>query len=82
MISRKRASEFLQLMHAHATDEERRMADNYYTILANRMPEVWFDQGVPLGGGEAFTVGTEGDERNERHIVSPCSGLWGMLIIS
>ncbi|KAF4604851.1 hypothetical protein EYR40_003633 [Pleurotus pulmonarius] len=68
MISRTRASEFLQLMHAHATDEERRMADNYYTILANRVPEVWFDQGVPLGGGEAFTVGTEGDERNERHI--------------
>ncbi|KAG9222431.1 hypothetical protein CCMSSC00406_0002766 [Pleurotus cornucopiae] len=68
MISRTRATEFLQLMNEYATEEQLKMADNYYTILANRIPEVWFDQGIPLGGGEAFTVGSEGDERNERHI--------------
>ncbi|KAF9502279.1 hypothetical protein BDN71DRAFT_24534 [Pleurotus eryngii] len=71
MISRTRASEFLQLMNEYSTDEQLKMADNYYTILANRIPEVWFDQGIPLGGGEAFTVGSEGDERNESYIVSP-----------
>lgn len=47
-----------------------KMADNYYTILSNRVPEVWFDQGVELGGGQPFTVGVEGDERNDRHVVS------------
>ena len=46
-----------------------KMADNYYTILSNRVPEVWFDQGIELGGGEPFTVGVEGNERNAKHIV-------------
>ena len=46
-----------------------KMADNYYVVLKNRVPEVWMDQGLELGGGEAFTVGTEGDERNAVHIV-------------
>ena len=32
----------------------------------------WFDQGYELGGGQPFTVGTEGDLRNQRHIVSQC----------
>ena len=46
------------------------MADNYFTILSNNIPERWFDGGVELGGGQAFTVGQEGEERNNRHIVS------------
>ena len=45
------------------------MADNYFTILSNTFTETWFDQGVELGGGRPFTVGVEGDERNNQHIV-------------
>ena len=47
-----------------------KMADNYFAILSNRVPEIWFDQGIELAGGQPFTVGVEGDERNNRHIVS------------
>ena len=54
----------------NATGDEMKMADNFYTILSNGYPEVWFDQGVELGGGEAFTVDVEGEERNRRYIVS------------
>jgi hypothetical protein len=62
--------EFLALLSAlNVSDEERKMADNYYTILKNRMPEIWFDQGIELGGGQPFTVGVDGNERNNRHIV-------------
>ena len=62
---------FLELMHKlNVSEEEMKMADNYYTILSNRVPEIWFDQGVELGGGQPFTVGVEGDERNDRHVVS------------
>jgi hypothetical protein len=62
--------EFLALLGAlNVSDEERKMADNYYTILKNRMPEIWFDQGIELGGGQPFTVGVDGNERNNRHIV-------------
>ena len=50
--------------------EEREMANNYFTILRNTIPEVWFDSGIELGGGMPFTVGNEGIERNYRHIVS------------
>jgi hypothetical protein len=71
MIHRAQASEFLDLMHLlNATEWEMKMADNYFTILRNDWPEVWFDQGIELGGGEAFTVGSEGEERNRLHIVS------------
>ena len=71
MLHRTEAVDFLALMGAlHASDEEMKMADNYFTILRNRVPEIWFDQGVELGGGQPFTVGVEGDERNIRHIVS------------
>lgn len=45
------------------------MADNYFSILANRQAQIWFDHGIQLGGGQPFTVGHEGDERNEKHIV-------------
>ena len=71
MLHRSEVTDFLALMRAlHATEPEMKMADNYYTILGNRVPEAWFDQGIELGGGQPFTVGTEGDERNNRHIVS------------
>ena len=69
-LHRSEAVDFLHLMRLLKTsDPEMQMADNYYTVLGNRVPEMWFDQGVELGGGQPFTVGTEGDERNNRHIV-------------
>jgi hypothetical protein len=40
------------------SDEERKMADNYFTILRNDFTEIWHDQGIELGGGQPFTVGT------------------------
>jgi hypothetical protein len=46
------------------------MADNYYSILANRIPEIWTSAPVALDGGGAFTVGEEGTARNRKHIVS------------
>lgn len=71
MLFRSQAQEFLDLMrHLNASDAELKMADNFYTIMSNTVSETWFDQGVELGGGEAFTVGQEGHERNRRFIVS------------
>ncbi len=71
ILHRREAIEFLDLMRIlNASEAEMKMADNYYTILSNRVPEVWFDQGIELGGGQPFTVGTEGEERNNRHTVS------------
>ncbi|KAF4612301.1 hypothetical protein D9613_004250 [Agrocybe pediades] len=70
IILRTQAAEFLSLLEKlQLSKEEHEMADNYFTILSNRMPERWFDPGIPLGGGVAFTVGTEGEERNNRHIL-------------
>ncbi|TRM66259.1 hypothetical protein BD626DRAFT_397693 [Schizophyllum amplum] len=69
IIRRSLSTEFLSLLdYLKANDEEQKMADNYFTILSNAFTERWFDQGYELGGGQAFTVGTEGDLRNERHI--------------
>src|SRR6266576_5402688 len=71
IMPRSMASNFISLLrHLNATEETMKMADNYFTILMNIVPETWFDQGVELGGGQPFTVGIEGDERNNRHIVS------------
>jgi hypothetical protein len=56
-----------------------KMADNYFTILNNRIPEVWFDQGIELGGGQPFTVGMEGHERNKMHIINACRYLDTLL---
>ena len=71
IIRRLQAIEFLSLLkELELSKEERKMADNYFTILSNNIPERWFDGGVELGGGQAFTVGQEGEERNNRHIVS------------
>jgi hypothetical protein len=70
VIRRKQAEEFLILLKEHGLNEEEiRMADNYFTILRNAgMPTTWFDDGVELGGGQPFTVGNEGNERNWKHI--------------
>jgi len=70
LIRRRQAEEFLTLLEEYDLNtEEIRMADNYFTILRNAgMPTTWLDDGVHLGGGQPFTVGNEGDERNWRHI--------------
>jgi hypothetical protein len=69
-MHRSLVSDFLTLMRdLRFSAEETKIADNYFSILNNRPVETWFDQGIELGGGQPFTVGTEGNERNERHIV-------------
>jgi hypothetical protein len=70
LVRRKQAEEFLNLLEEYdLNQEETRMADNYFTILRNAgMPTIWVDDGVELGGGQAFTVGNEGNERNWAHI--------------
>lgn len=74
ILHRSEAIGFLQLLYRlNASVTEIKMADNYYTILSNRIPEIWFDQSIELGGGQPFTVGSEGDERNNRHMVSVMS---------
>ncbi|KIJ66202.1 hypothetical protein HYDPIDRAFT_86812 [Hydnomerulius pinastri MD-312] len=73
MIRQQQAVDFVALLKfMEMTLEEIKMADNYYTVLNNQVPEIWFDQGIELGGGQPFTVGTEGDERNRRHIRKAC----------
>ncbi|KAF9454170.1 hypothetical protein P691DRAFT_656895 [Macrolepiota fuliginosa MF-IS2] len=71
MMERSQAQEFLDLLQTiNATEDIFRMADNYFTILSNRVPELWFDQNHELGGGTPFTVGTLGEERNNNHIIN------------
>ncbi|KAI0363627.1 hypothetical protein BV20DRAFT_1031042 [Pilatotrama ljubarskyi] len=68
ILRRSEAQQFLSLMrYLNASSDEMKMADNFFTILSNRVPEVWFDQGFELGGGQPFTVGSEGDERNRNY---------------
>ena len=70
-MHRSLASEFLSLLRLlNCSKEEMKMTDNYFSVLRNCPLETWFDQGIELGGGEAFTVGSEGHERNRKHIVS------------
>jgi hypothetical protein len=70
IIKRSRAVDFLSLLNAlNLSDDQHKMADNYFTILSNEIPERWFDAGIELGGGQPFTVGTEGEQRNNQHIV-------------
>lgn len=73
LVNRTSVRNFLSLLGAlDLSEEEMRMADNYFTILSNedRREDIWFDHGIELGGGQPFTVGQAGDERNDRHIVS------------
>ena len=62
---------FMSTLHKLSTSkEEKEMADNYFSIFYNRIAEIWFDHSIPLGGGQPFTVGSGGDDRNIHHIVS------------
>lgn len=71
MMHRELSKSFLSLIdHMGFSSEERKMADNYFTILRNDFTEIWHDQGVEFDGGQPFTVGTEGEQRNQMHIVS------------
>ena len=71
MMHRELSESFLSLINdLQFSDEERKMSDNYFTILHNDFTEIWHDQGIELGGGQPFTVGTEGEQRNMLHIVS------------
>lgn len=80
ILPRTGAADFLALLHhLNASEDEMKMADNYFTILNNRFPEVWFDQGIELGGGQPFTVGVEGNERNKIHIINACRYLDTLL---
>lgn len=70
-MHRELSESFLSLINdLQFSDEERKMSDNYFTILRNGFTEIWHDQGIELGGGQPFTVGTEGEQRNTLHIVS------------
>jgi hypothetical protein len=51
------ASEFLLLLQIlDCSKGEVKKADNYFSVLRDRPLETWFDQGIELGGGQAFTV--------------------------
>ncbi|KAF8634868.1 hypothetical protein AX15_000623 [Amanita polypyramis BW_CC] len=81
IMRRAMAVEFISLLrYLNATEEIMKMADNYFTVLMNTVPETWFDQGVELGGGQPFTIGTEGDERNNRHIRKATQMLDSLLL--
>ncbi|KAI0314766.1 hypothetical protein OF83DRAFT_1135307 [Amylostereum chailletii] len=70
LLHRSRSTDFLSLMNIlNATDEELKMADNYFSLLSNSLPETWFDQGIELGGGQPFTIGLDGEMRNNKHIL-------------
>ena len=70
-MHRELSESFLSLINdLQFSDEERKMSDNYFTILRNDFTEIWYDQGIELGGGQPFTAGMEGEQRNRVHIVS------------
>ncbi|KAJ7667816.1 hypothetical protein DFH06DRAFT_1039798 [Mycena polygramma] len=76
LILRSNAESFLSLLRRlGASDEETKMADNYYSILKNSFPEIWTGHPTPLFGGGAFTVGEEGVARNRKHIAAAASYL-------
>lgn len=54
-----------------ASDQEIQMADNYFTILGNEIPQVWMDSSIQIPGGAAFTIGADGEARNINHVVRP-----------
>ncbi|TFK77445.1 hypothetical protein BDN72DRAFT_808273 [Pluteus cervinus] len=71
IIRQSRAVQFLSLFkELNMSAEQFKMADNYYTLLSNTVADTWFDQGHELGGGTPFTVGPEGDQRNNKHIIN------------
>jgi hypothetical protein len=73
LILKERASSFLKAFLSMEEDPRSiQMADNYYSILSNSKPELWFGQQIDLGLGQPFTVGTAGDDRNWYYIVGAC----------
>ncbi|KAJ7179811.1 hypothetical protein C8R43DRAFT_970524 [Mycena crocata] len=71
LILKSHAESFLSLLgRLGASDEETKMADNYYSILRNRIPELWTGAPIALFGGGDFTVGDEGVARNRKHIAT------------
>lgn len=81
IMRRSEAQNFMYLFKAlNATEDILKMADNYFTVLSNRLPELWFDQSHELGGGTPFTVGAAGEERNNHHIANAGSILDSLAI--
>ena len=71
LILQERAVSFLNSFLSLERDPRSiRMADNFYSILSNREPELWFGQETDLGLGQPFTVGTAGEERNWFYMVT------------
>ncbi|KAJ7368112.1 hypothetical protein DFH08DRAFT_830370 [Mycena albidolilacea] len=71
LLLRSNAESFLSLLkRIGASEEETKMADNYYSILKNSVPEIWTGHPIPLFGGGDFTVGGEGVARNRKHIAA------------
>ena len=82
IMRRSEVQNFMYLFKAlNATEDILKMADNYFTVLSNRLPELWFDQSHELGGGTPFTVGAAGEERNNHHIVSRQVSLCTILLL-
>jgi hypothetical protein len=83
LIPRAHAALFMDAMtELRASAEQFMMADNYFSILSNRLPELWFDHSIELGLGDPFTQGLAGEERNWKHFVSsspPILSRWLMV---
>lgn len=70
LITRERAASFLDTFLSLESDPRSiQMADNYYSILSNSRPVLWFGQETELGLGQPFTAGPSGEDRNWRYIV-------------
>jgi len=83
LILRRNAESFLELLERiGASVDEKKMADNYYSILRNRFPEIWFGHPIPLFAGGAFTVGAEGVARNRQHIAEATNYLDTIITVS
>jgi len=71
-LLRSQAEDFMALLDQLALPkDERTIADNYFTLLSGRRPNIWLTHTIELGDSETlpFTFGREGDERNWKHIV-------------
>jgi hypothetical protein len=71
LILKERTTLFLKtFLHLEKDPHSIQMADNYYSILSNSKPELWFGQQIELGLGQPFTTGTSGEDRNWYYMVS------------
>ena len=81
MLHRTKVVEFISLLRRlRLSNDEMRLADNYFTLLSNTVPEIWFDQDFELGGADPFTVGSVGAERNINHTVGLVFGSQLVLV--